>query len=350
LTLSINSSILSPHSSPVFARGSRSAGQQVRLLALRVSLFSIALLGAASLATAQLPGTLFGIIQDENGETVPDVVIDITDPERADFSMQVTSDKRGKYRVFVQNATVPYTFKFSKSGYQEFELNGVKISAKKDTRRNFTIKTQAAALADAQAAGTVDPDAAAKGAATEIYNQGVVALNGGDLDTAETYFLSALEKKPDLALAHAALARLYLRKEAHAKAAEQAELAVAADVDVDSMQQVLYSSYTALGEADKAEIAMRKMQAANPERASINLFNQAADAYNNGDMAAAKEGLTGVLSANPDHAKANYMLGLVLIGEGDSAGAKNHLERFLALAPEDPDAGTAREMLQYLDN
>ncbi|REK04347.1 MAG: hypothetical protein DWQ36_18115 [Acidobacteria bacterium] len=318
-------------------------------LALQLLLVAALVLGLAATASAQLPGTLFGVIQDENGEPVGGVKIVITDPERADFVQEETSDKRGRYRIFVTNATVPYSFKFSKEGYQQFELNGVKIGARQDTRRNFTIKSLEAAAADAQAAGTADPAEIAKGAATEIYNQGVMALNGGDLDTAEAAFLEALDKQADLALAHAALARLYLRQESWAKAAEQAELAVAADVDVDSMQQVLYSSYSALGDSEKADAALKKMQAANPEAASVNLYNEAADAYNNGDMATAKDGLTRVLSVDPDHAKANYMLGLVLIGEGDNAGAKTHLERFLELAPDDPDAATAQEMLQYLD-
>jgi hypothetical protein len=41
------------------------------------------------------------------------------------------------------------------------------------------------------------------------------------------------------------------------------------------------------------------------------------------------------------------MLGLCLAAS-DVAQARGHLETFLRLAPEDPDAPTAREMLQYL--
>ena len=50
----------------------------------------------------------------------------------------------------------------------------------------------------------------------------------------------------------------------------------------------------------------------------------------------------------PDHAKANYLLGIALVGE-DPAKAKGLLEKFIALAPNDPDAATAKEMLQYLE-
>jgi Tfp pilus assembly protein PilF len=43
------------------------------------------------------------------------------------------------------------------------------------------------------------------------------------------------------------------------------------------------------------------------------------------------------------------MLGLCYVNSGDNAKAKEHFSRFLELAPDDPDAGTAAEMVQYLE-
>ncbi len=42
------------------------------------------------------------------------------------------------------------------------------------------------------------------------------------------------------------------------------------------------------------------------------------------------------------------MLGLCYVGEDNKEKAKEHLGKFLELAPNDPDAGTAQEMLKYL--
>jgi tetratricopeptide (TPR) repeat protein len=317
-------------------------GRRLRRL---VPVTALALL-LASVATAQLPGTLNGQVFDEKEQPIAGVVITVTDPERPDFSQTATTDDRGRFRIRLANATVPYDFRFAKEGYQELVSPGLNIPARQNTRMNFNLKSQEAALA---AGAPVDAEQAARGAAVEVYNQGVAALNSGDLETAEVLFETALEKKPDLGAAHGALARLYLRAERHQEAVDAALEAIELETDVASMNQVLYNSYTALGDQEKAAAALVKLREANPEAASKNIFNQAADAYNAGDMEAAKAGLLQVISVDASHAKANYLLGLIYVNEGDNAKAKEHLGKFLELAPDDPDAATAREMLQYLE-
>jgi regulator of sirC expression with transglutaminase-like and TPR domain len=65
-------------------------------------------------------------------------------------------------------------------------------------------------------------------------------------------------------------------------------------------------------------------------------------------MATAKERLAHVLEIEPSHAPSHYLLGLILMREGAKREARSHLERFLALAPDDPDAPTARDALTHL--
>ncbi|MEM6701211.1 MAG: tetratricopeptide repeat protein [Acidobacteriota bacterium] len=331
----------------------RRAQRASQLLALGATLLIVGLL--ATPAVAQLPGGMFGLITDENGDPVPNVTITIKDPERPSFEQVVESNKKGRYKIHLANATVPYSMTFSAPGFQTFSVNGVKVTARQDTRKNFEMKSQAAAQAAAAAApaaggaADVDPEAAAKGGAVETFNKGVQATQSGDLDTAIMLFEAALEKDAELGMAHAALARVHLDKEDHTKAAAAAEKAIALDADPDSMQQVLYSSYSALGQADKAQAALTKMQGANPEAAAKNIFNQAAGHYNNGNMAEAKKGFEQLMTLDPNHAKGNYLLGIVYIGEGNNAGAKEKLEKFLELAPNDPDAATAKEMLTYIE-
>jgi cytochrome c-type biogenesis protein CcmH/NrfG len=55
------------------------------------------------------------------------------------------------------------------------------------------------------------------------------------------------------------------------------------------------------------------------------------------------------VQSNPGSARAHYMLGLCYVNAGDMPRAKEHLEAFLKLAPpNDPDAETARQMLEEL--
>lgn len=301
----------------------------------------------ASWAGAQAPGTLFGIIFDANEEPLAGVTIVVTDPERPDFHQEFTSDKRGRYKIRLTNVIVPYDFSFSKEGYMPMNISGVKLSANHQERRNFRMQAVGAAVVPGEA--EVDVEEAAKGDAIKIYNEGVLALNAGDLDTAKMLFQDALVKKDDLGVAMAALARAHLELEEYSEATEWAQKAIDAETDADAMNQVLYSAYSALGDDARAHEALSRLQEADPEKASLNMFNEAADLFNAGKIEEAQVAFEKILQTNPDHAKSHYMLGLCYVNAGENAKAKEHFSRFLELAPEDPDAATAAEMVKYLD-
>ncbi len=55
-----------------------------------------------------------------------------------------------------------------------------------------------------------------------------------------------------------------------------------------------------------------------------------------------------VLEVDPNYPWANYLLGLVLMGEEDNREAISYLERFIQLAPDDPEAPSARDLVEYL--
>ncbi|HEX6863618.1 MAG TPA: tetratricopeptide repeat protein, partial [Thermoanaerobaculia bacterium] len=51
---------------------------------------------------------------------------------------------------------------------------------------------------------------------------------------------------------------------------------------------------------------------------------------------------------NPQFAKGHYVLGLTYAKTDDKAKAIEHLETFLQMAPNDAEAASAKEMLEYL--
>ena len=144
------------------------------------------------------------------------------------------------------------------------------------------------------------------------------------------------------------MARVNWKEEAWQPALDNALKSVQYNPEDTEINQVLYAAYNGLGQKDKAAEMLKKMQAENPEKAGLNMFNQAADLYNSGNVAEAKKIFEAIVAGQPNHAKTHYMLGMCYAGEDNKAKAKEHFEKFLQLAPDDPDAGTAQEMLKYV--
>ena len=52
-----------------------------------------------------------------------------------------------------------------------------------------------------------------------------------------------------------------------------------------------------------------------------------------------------VLQVRPDAARAHFILGMASYQRGNFETARDHLERFVELAPDDPDAAVARDLV-----
>jgi Tfp pilus assembly protein PilF len=312
-------------------------------------LLILVLLPAGALL-AQMTGTMFGQISDANGQPIEGVKIVITNPEAPSFRQEEISDERGRYSIFLTNAVPKYDFEFSKQGYRSINLSGFKIPATKRTRRNFDMR-DADAPDENAAVGAADqpPPEASGGGYVETYNEGVAALDVGDLPTARLRFQESLEKQPEYGPAHGGLARVYWKQEQWADAAKWGESALALNPDDTEINQVLYAAYSGLGDKAKASEVLAKLKALNPEKAGKNMFNQGADLYNSGSIAEAKAIFEQILAVDSNQPKAHYMLGMCFVNEGNNAKAKEHLSKFVELAPNDPDAQLATEMMGYLD-
>ena len=161
--------------------------------------------------------------------------------------------------------------------------------------------------------------------------------------------MEVLEKKTDYGPAWGGMARVYWKQERWPEALEYALKSVELNPDDTLISQVLYAAYSGLGRKKEAAEILATMAADDPEKAGKNLFNQAADLYNQGDTAGATPILEQVVAADPNNGKAYYMLGLCYISEGANEEAKVALNKFMEIAPNDPDVATAKEMISYLE-
>ena len=102
-----------------------------------------------------------------------------------------------------------------------------------------------------------------------------------------------------------------------------------------------------LGDEAGARQALDALIAGDPEWASTELYNHAVELFNTNEMVSAAAALERVVEAKPNDARAHFLLGMAKYNIGETDDARTHLTRFLELAPDDPDAALAREMLSY---
>lgn len=185
-------------------------------------------------------------------------------------------------------------------------------------------------------------------AAVRVFNLGAEAIRLGDVETARAHFEKAAELDPELAPAHAALAGIYLDAGDNEMAIASAEMALNIDPDLQQVQKVRYEGYRRMGDEAKAKEVFEEMAAGDPKGLAETLYTNGETAFNNGDMGTAKLAFEQALEADPEYARAHYMLGLIYVNQGDGAKAKEHFQAFIDMAPDDPEVATAKEMMQYV--
>lgn len=186
------------------------------------------------------------------------------------------------------------------------------------------------------------------GEARRIHNEGVALSKAGDDAGAFAKFKEALAIDPSLQPALLGLATTGLKIDRAPEAAAAAETVLKADPQNEQAIRIRYNAALKLG--DKAMIVDSLVGLAAVDRAMAHdsLFKLATAAYNSDDSVNAKEIFGKVLELDPNDPRSHYFLGLILMREGAKEEAKSHLKRFLELAPDDPDAATAKEALRYM--
>lgn len=309
----------------------------------RFAAFAVLLAGLgaeALLATAQ--ARVYGTVTDEKGQPVAGVKVIVTLADNASFRLEETSNAKGAFAVTLIDATRTYSYRWEKEGYQTLEQT-FKVPISQNERHDVQILS----LEEAVRRGATGAAPAAADAAVEAFNLGAEAAHQGDTVTARAKFEEAASLDPTLAAPWTALASLDYTDSEWAAAAEHAAKAHTLDPGDPKPLRILVGSYEQLGDTANARLYSDKLVALDPTAGAEGLYTQGVELYNGGDTDGALALFEQAVAASAEHAKAHYMLGICLVAS-DAARAREHLETFLRLAPDDPDAGTAREMLQYL--
>lgn len=183
--------------------------------------------------------------------------------------------------------------------------------------------------------------------AARIFNEGADAYNAGDVAGAISKFEEAADLDPNLAQARVVLAKLYFSQGNLSQALVRAEEVLALEPANSDALRIKYDAARRLGDTEKTAEALDGLAESDPEWASGGLYELAVELYNDDQTEAAVQALERVLAADPNHARAHYLLGVAQFNTGQTESATEHLKRFLELAPDDPDAAIAKDLLSY---
>jgi len=219
------------------------------------------------------------------------------------------------------------------------------LRARWDGYRGLGDEAKAAEAQDAlEQAGRLAEDA------KKAFNEGVQLYKQGDYEGAYAKYQEAFDMDKNLKVAQLGVATMGLKTERYREAIAVAEAMLEDEPTNEEAIRIRYNAALALGDEQLLLDALVSLAAVEPDAAVDGLWALAMSAYDADDSERSKDRFSKVLAVDPNRARAHYYLGLIYVGEGANDEAKTHLERFVELAPDDPEAATAGELVTFLSN
>lgn len=200
--------------------------------------------------------------------------------------------------------------------------------------------------AKAALAKITDPKAKAE-LAPRVYNSGVAKTKDKDLDGAIARFELASELDPAFALAHQNIAAIEFNRQQYKAALPHLDKLLAAKPDSIEGLRMRFFSLRALG-GSGMNSALSAYLAKAPANAGEEIAKIAGEDFDAGNTDSATRTLEALIAVKPNVAIAHYHLGRAMASAGANAGAKTHLQHFVEMAPNHPDAKAAKQMMAEL--
>jgi tetratricopeptide (TPR) repeat protein len=315
--------------------------QSIGRLLGKIALAGVALVLFALPAAAQ--GMIQGTVLDAQGQPVDGAKITIEQSDGVTRKFETKTDKKGAFiQIGLQSA-------------------GYKVTAEKD-KLTATANTRVSQRGPASVrlvlgggAGN-DPGVAAKTAELrKAFDEGVAQSRAGQYDASIESFNKALAVNPNCQDCLYNIGYAYAQKKELDKAEENYKKAILVKPDYAEAYNGLANIYNAQRKFDEAAAASAK---ANELTASApgglaggnadSLYNQGVILWNSGKIPDAKKSFEQAIAANPNHAESHYQLGMALVNEGKLAEAGAEFSSYLKLAPDGPNAATAKALIAQL--
>jgi tetratricopeptide (TPR) repeat protein len=211
----------------------------------------------------------------------------------------------------------------------------------------FVFRKRGDAARTAEAREGLKAIGAASDVASTVFNEGVAAVRNKDVPAARAAFQEALALDPKLVPAYQSLAALHFNAGEFDQALPYLEkLFAVAPTHGEGLRMAFFAHLTLKHDAEAAAVAKTWFGAV--PNAPQQVLAQAEKYFEANQNAEAERLLQVTLAAAPELAPAHYQLGKVLAAQGKVPEAKEHLQHFLKLAPDHPEAAAAKQMLAGL--
>jgi tetratricopeptide (TPR) repeat protein len=305
----------------------------------------LAALSLALPAAAQSTGMLKGTVKDDKGQPVDGAKISIDFEGGVTRHQETKTNKKGE---FVQIGLQSGAYKVS----AEKEGVGAQVQ---DTRVRLGATSELNFVLAAARSGATKEEIAKNVELKKTFDEGVAASKSGNIDDAIAKFTHAAELNAACSDCYYNLGYAYSQKKEYDKAEAAYKKTIELKADHADAYNGLANIYNAQRKFDLAAEASTKASelgsalGASGGGGNVNaMYNQGVILWNAGKIPEAKKQFEAVIKADPNHAEAHYQLGMALVNEGNLAGAAGEFETYLKLAPEGPNAVTAKALVAQL--
>ena len=301
-----------------------------------VTVFVVMIGTAVAGPQARLGGTVVGT----DGEPIVGAVITVTSEALPKYKKTIESDKHGKFKVLILDATYAYIFSVTAPGFLDYNEE-IKVSVgSMDNDYTFEMSTPKERSAARQQEIMEQPGYKEYGEAKELLAEGRTVEARARLE-------DALRAMPDLIQALAVMTGIDYDSGDNELALATARRCL--EEDDESLKCLAVASNAAgnVGDSEAQAVYLAVYQGLKPDDPAT-LFNQAAGFLNKMDDDSARPLLEECLAVDPEFPKCLFEYGMLLLRTGDLEGAKVQFEKYLEVAPDGPDATVAIETVKYL--